>query len=402
MKRADETNERRHRSPGEGSFDKRGGRIRFRRMVDGCMVAGHGRTKAEARADFDKKVAELRSGARRPVRSSTTLVEYLNRWLADVAPLTAGPLEVRNKRGTLAHVMSLGARPLQSVTTDDVLDLARTMQREGKGAALVSRVIKTLRQALQHEVDRDGGVIAKNPAAASKMKRKLPSVPPPPRTVVADEDVERLLTEAVARGPWVESYVRLCLEAGLRSFGEVCGLHWGDLRRVRVGGQAAVVLDVQRALVELPGHGPVEQAPKANGDHNYSIRTVPLTPAVAGALERLRASLAAPPTAQTPIFLSETGERPRKSHLARRLWRPLFDAAGLPEGTEARMLRRTFATRALMTGAPAYVVRELMGQSPKGADTLHAHYAGKANLAMTAAVIGRMAEPEPEPGGPLH
>src|SRR5262249_17511643 len=146
---------------------------------------------------------------------------------------------------------------------------------------------------------------------------------------------------AAAAGSQYEAVVVLAVLHGLRA-GEVLGLSWGDVD-LRQG-----VVHVRRQLVEERRTGNRELA---EGKTTAGRREIPLSGRAVAALERHRERLGAVlPHPERLVFTDGQGAPLRRSNFHRRVWTPLRDAAGLPEGCRFHDLRHACASALLAAG----------------------------------------------------
>lgn len=221
---------------GEGGFSTRSdGRIVYRKSVDGQRIAGYGRTKAAAKADFNAKAERLRRGAAHT--SGLVLSDYLSDYWLPAHKMTLKPLSYQEYERyiRLYIVPHLGTKPLAEISELDVSRLYQELLTSGgaRGTGLSPRTVKLihsiLHKALKWAVDTRQ--IDHNPS-----DRISPPRVGRPRPKALSESEVRALLGAIRGSRW-EPLIRLALETSLRQ-SELLGLQWEDVdltsRSIRV------------------------------------------------------------------------------------------------------------------------------------------------------------------------
>ncbi len=355
----------------------RGGDGRRRQRLKGGF-----RTKAEAERALAELLVSVEHGtAVDPSRQ--TLGEYLDDWLADVAP-SLRPTTADLYRRAVGNWIAprLGGLALQALTPKHLQDLYAELLVSGRAngaGGLSPRSVRLAHQVLHLALDRaaDWRLIARNPAAA---KLDLPRlVRPVMKTWTADE-ARRFLTATAGERHGV--VWALMLSTGLRR-GEVLGLRWEDfdLDAGRLAVTQTVVVASNKAYVSEP-------------KTVAGRRSVSLHPEMVEALRRRQAeqqeerALVGPAWRENGlVFTTALGSLIHPRNLARD-----FHAAVRRAGVRSirlHDLRHTAATLALTGGAHPKQVQEMLGHA-RVAITLDVYsHVNEQMHAETAEKIGR-------------
>lgn len=349
---------RRKRRRGEGTvYRSEGGWIaRFPLgVVDGKRVTKRVRCRTEADAyhELERLQRDYGHGGE---PATGTLGQYLARWLTSHRRRIS-PATYRSYEGHIRLHISplLGGIPLARLRPSDVRRLVDELDRKGKSAATIVRIVTTLRMAL-HAAIRDR-LLVHNAADI----RELPRVRRKPVRPRTPDEAERIL-EGV-RDTWVEPIVRVLLGSGMR-LGEAIGLDQGDL-----------MLDVGYVRVRVSKTGE---------------RAVPITEdAVAG----FRQALAIAPRRgpNEPVFFGpRTQERLAGSSVTHALPR-ILDPLKLGH-IHPHLLRHDTATLMLHAGAPMRVIAEQLGhRNPALTARVYAHVIPEAQRSWVDAINRRQA-----------
>lgn len=218
----------RRRAPrGSGSvgYDKARGtwyaRV-YTRGPDGKRIAHRVRAATPGQAEDERRRLVARYGPDDEADEPTaTLDEYLEQWL---------PVHERTIRATTAksyrtHVRKhirpmLGGIPVHRLRPRDVDRLIADRLAAGLSPATVTRIVITLRIALNRAVRRR--LILDNPASHAE----LPRVEPRLVEALTEDRIDRIVE--VSRGTWLGPVIALIVGSGLR-VGEAVGLDWGDV-----------------------------------------------------------------------------------------------------------------------------------------------------------------------------
>jgi len=334
------------RSAGEGGYDARpNGRWRYRVLVNGQRVRGYGKTKAEAKADAEKRAALVGD---RPARE--TFAELLDEWKR-VDPVTVGLRPgTRDQYVTLLHahvVDKLGPVRLNRLTKREA---AAALRLPGSSASVRRATYAALVKVLDYAVD--SGLLGANAA------REVPRPPAPEprnRSVKASEAAGIL---AAAKGHRWQVAAWLAFGCGLRR-GEVLGLRWSEV-------------DVSAKVLRVTGNvtrssaGLVRGAPKTK----RGTRQVPIPPVVVAALKAHRKRQAAEQLRAGSsghdldlVIANELGGYVEPRALSR-TWKAWADAAGV-EDTGTHTGRHYAASTLLASGAASVAdVAAQLGHDP--------------------------------------
>jgi integrase len=204
-------------------------------------------------------------------------------------------------------------------------------------------------------------------------KIRMPKVPEAPYDHLSIEETDRLLAASV--DPWVAPTC-VGVRTGLR-VGELCGLHWGDVDLVR--GRLTVRHNIVSGRLQTTKSG--------------KERVVPLTP---DALATLRAL----PQRRGQPWVFGRGKLPMSRH-------------GFAYGLEAackraklriispHVLRHTFGSQLVASGAHLRVVQQLMGHSSIKVTERYAHLAPNATDQAIAALGQAVAAAAAGEGGSM-
>jgi integrase len=340
------------RAKGEGTIYKRSdgkwcGAITTRRS-DGSAKRSvlYGRTQNAVL----QKLRALRARADETVElKSDTLStgDFLERWLGDCVrvqcrPATYQLYSLLVKRHIAPHI---GKVRLAHLAASDVSNLYTRLKSLGASERMVqmvhARLHSALKQAVRWELAfRNVSDLVDPPRAERKQMRAL------------DRDEVRRFLET-ARGVQLYALYVLAVTTGLRQ-GELLALQWPDIDFKRG------TLSVRHTLLEV-NNRLVLGEPKTRA----SKRLVTLPKIALSALEEqsLRSGTSAP----RPIwvFADSNGGPLRKSNLIRRSFKPLLEAASLPN-IRFHDLRHTAATLLMAEGVHPKVVQERLGHSSIG------------------------------------
>jgi integrase len=219
------------------------------------------RTEREALVELEQM---RRTYGRSANPSTATLGQYLTDWLRSHSRGLRESTAVNYEGNVRLHILPLlGGIPLARLQPQDVRRLIDHLDREGKSAATIHKVITTLRVALNVAMRERS--IPDNPARYARLPRV--ELDPVPATTHDEADAIRDAIE----GHWLENIVRLLLGSGIR-LGEAIALNQADLeldsgyirlrkskttiRAVRISNDAVGAL--RQALVLAPRRGPDE------------------------------------------------------------------------------------------------------------------------------------------------
>jgi integrase len=182
-------------------------------------------TKRQAETELARFVAEVEAG-NRPLSGALTVDQYLERWLAHVAP-SLQPGTVRSYRGRASGLKKeIGAVRLSRLTAHRVDQMYAKLLAGGMSPATIKMHHAVLASALHQAVKWDlVPKAATDNASPPKVVRYRAAAP--------DVDVVRTLVEkADETNPVLSAAIMLAAVTGCRR-GELCGLRWSDIDRER-------------------------------------------------------------------------------------------------------------------------------------------------------------------------
>jgi integrase len=349
----------RHRGPrGEGSVYRTGGTwiAAFPLGVrDGKRRTKRVRCRSKAAAHTE--LEQLRRTYGHGIEpTGGTLSAYLAAWLPGHGR-SVRPSTLTSYSGHVAlHIDPLlGGIPLAKLRPADVTRLVDDLAHKGLSATTITRVVTTLRIALNAAVDERA--IPDNPAA----RTKLPRSEPHPVAALTVDDADAILT--AVHGHWSEQIVRVLLGSGMR-LGEAIGLDQGDL-----------LLDEGFVRVRIS---------------KTQVRAVRITQ---DAVAALRESLTRAPRRGTnePVFFGpRSGDRLRGDNVSQVFPRLMRDA-GLPHLTP-HGLRHAAATIMLSAGIPMRAIADQLGhRNPSITARIYAHVIPELQAETVAALERRPA-----------
>jgi integrase len=283
------------------------------------------------------------------VPTTTTVADYVNLWLDDVAPTTVTPITIKSYRKVARSWVNpyVGQIKLAKLTPNQVAGMLTALERDGKSARSRRYALTVLRRALGSAVRSE--IVPRNVAALVDGP-KLPR----PRKDALTADEARLVLAQAAGDRW-EALAVLALKLGLRQ-GELLALKWAD-----------VDLEARELVV-------------ADSKTDAGLRTIPILDDVAAVLRQHRSSQREDRMRAGPlwrdgghVFTWEDG-RPISARSCLRWWHELTEAAGIGR-RRFHASRHTCATLLLEADVPLEVVSAVLGH---------------ANLSITADIYGRI------------
>ena len=290
-----------------------------------------------------------RIDAGRPARlARLTLGDWLDEhdenWCEELSPRTLHGYRAVIKTYVPKHLLR---RKLEELSPSDLQDLFNDMSQRGLSPTTVRGLRAVLGRALNRAMKLE--LVERNVAT-------LVDLPKPVRIeirVFSPEEARRFLEAAESDRFKALWYV--LVTTGLRP-GEALGLKWGDWDGNK--------LRVRRALVRVPGQG---WSPKETKTRRS--RVVALPEMTIRALEehrtrqkRERLQVGEAHVDRGLIFARSTGEPLESNNLKKRYFKPIFEAAGLPD-MRLYDLRHTAATLRLVNGEHPKVVQEMLGHA---------------------------------------
>ena len=195
---------------------------------------------------------------------NTTLAEYTEIWLQDIAPTKlAKSTIIRERQDTERFLPVLGGYKLTELTADHFRKLYADMRKKknkNTGKPLSEATIEGVHACLCGILSdaMEGGFIDRNPAwrtfkySGKKFKRP-----------VADEDTAAQIIAALGQeNIKYETYFKLVISTGMRR-GECCGLKWSDFD------YNDHTIHIHRNVVKLTGEDIIVKPPKTAAGDRY-------------------------------------------------------------------------------------------------------------------------------------
>jgi len=311
----------------------------------------HG-NKKEAQAYLNKCLREKDTGTF-VEPSKEFLSNFMDTWLETIVKLRVQKrtyLDYKN-RTELYIKPNLGELKLSQITPEHIQGLYNKMLENGLSPRTVRYTHTILRNALQQAVK--WGKLYRNPATLvdlPRQKKKEMKVLSPKQAAI--------FMEAAVYSPW-KAFFSLLLSSGMRPQ-EALGLKWSDIDF------ANKRITVNRALVRTKGGG----WELAETKTARSRRTIPLPSTVIEDLKEHKAKQAVEKLRAKPgkyndqgfVFAASNGEPMSENNLIRRHFKPLLEAASLPD-IRLYDLRHTCATLLLAAGENPKIVSERLGHA---------------------------------------
>jgi integrase len=300
-------------------------------------------TKKDAQAVLNKLLRDKDTGTLlTPERMS--LDEYLDRWLETAAKPGLRECSYNDYVWLMKCYVrpALGARQLARITPLDIQGLYGEMQGRGLSSRTVRYTHSVLRGALEQAVR--WRLLTMNPASSVDLPRKEKKE----MNAMNQEQASRFL--AASASDSLHALFTLLLTTGLRP-SEALALKWADLD-LTTG-----KLSVRRTVTRRQGGGWYFEEPKTP----KSRRQMDIPQSLVSLLLEHRAEQY--PTGLELVFPNANGEPLTEHNVARRNFKRILKAAGLPDVFRLYDLRHTCATLLLLAGVHPKVVSERLGHS---------------------------------------
>lgn len=201
-------------------------RKRLSDLNDGKPI--YGKTPAE----LEEKIERMRRAAAQGLdqKNNPTVFEYIQKWFELHKQYIRENTATDYKSVINQNILPvLGDKLMRSVTSDDIKEALKTT--ENKSRSIYNKTDMLLRMIFDSAVE--SHIIAKNPCP----KYRQGGIPPKKKTALTDKQVETLL--AAVEGTVADTFVRIALYTGMRRE-EICALQWD-----------CVFLDVPNPYIEV-------------------------------------------------------------------------------------------------------------------------------------------------------
>ncbi len=311
------------------------------------------------------------------VSRGETLDAFLDRWLAEAAPMKRRATTVTHYREVLARYVRpyLGLKRLDRLSVVDVQAMIGALGCEGRPVTGESKRVdrrgrRPAARPLSPQTIRYANAVLSAALGQAVRWRLIPANPTrdvelprraSTRTMRALAPEECAAFLRAATGHRLEALLVLLIGTGLRP-GEALGLRWNDLDLDRG------TLRVERTLGRRQkGEAWRFEEPKTAG----SRRTMPLPASVTRALVAHRKAQAAERLQAGATYLSDLdlvfatsiGAPLDERKVVNRVFKPLLATAELPETVRLYDLRHTAATLMLASGAQVRTVADRLGHA---------------------------------------
>jgi len=285
--------------------------------------------------------------------TTATLDEYLDRWL-DLMETRIGP----HAHSDYAKLMRLyvrpvlGKQPLAKVGALEIEAIHSDMVTKGLSRRTIEYTHVTLKQALQHAVDRD--LLPRNPAG--KVKPPKPNAKPKELRAF-DQDQAAAFLES-AKADRLGAMFLTALTTGMRP-GEYFGLKWSDVDFEKS------TVTVQRALIPFGPDGWSFALTKTEKSRRIQLPTNTVQALRDHRRQQAAERLKAGPDWQNHdlVFCTSVGGPLEIRNVTRRHLEPVLKAAGLPKRFTLYSLRHSNATLSLAAGVNVKEVSERLGHA---------------------------------------
>lgn len=303
------------------------------------LVRDHTRMERKALAHLEAQHLAVENGTwihpRKAKAPDITLGELAKRFLRDYRS-RAGRISYYEYRVTIIR-RHFGDRKLAARISVSDVDRFKTVRSRKVGPSTVRKDLASL--SLLFRWAKVRGLVQENPAEPDKVNR--PSEPRHRTGYLSAGEESDLL--AVCE-PWLSLAVEWGVATGMDR-AEILGLSWPDL-------------DEEADIIHAP-----------RGKTGVR-REIPIFPETARLLRRARKLQSV--QGHRRVFLGPDG-KPIHAEAAKTALRRAYEAAGVQVAGPWKILRHTFASRAVMRGVPLPVIAKLMGHTTHAITERYAH-----------------------------
>ncbi|MFJ2618972.1 tyrosine-type recombinase/integrase [Glutamicibacter sp. NPDC087344] len=379
------------------------------------LKSAYGKTKAEYTRKLREALREVHAG-QSSVGLKPRLIEWLDYWLANIAPATAKSPQTRkgysNKINSHIRPHRLAGKRLDKLTPSDFEVIYAAMREAGLSETSLLGLHAILRRALNMAVKR--GVLGKNPI----LLLDAPSPEPFEPQVYSTEEVRRMI--AATKNQDDEARWLLNLMLGPRQ-GEALGLTWSDIDfengKIRIERELFVLpwehgCNPDDPLAPKCGRKFGRQCPMRRGGGHFTgapkgaagVRSVtmpgPLRQALLRHAEARKAIRAYEPRT---VWKDQEGwsgiwcSVGRAGCLCIRRRTRRHGGSCSPKRRYLQGASTTAATTMLLLGVPQRVVLEILGWSQISMLQRYQHVLDEMHQDVADKLAAHWAEPEPEP-----
>ncbi len=357
--------------------------VQVKRKIGPKRIEGtrQGLTRRDAEAELRRLIREVKPKA--AVAERVTIADVVREYLVDLER-RGGKKSTRTAIETAhrAHLQPFfGERALESVTYEDVADLAAKLKRSGLSSKSIRNYMSTLSTLYKFAMHPRRRWATSNPCDG----QELDAVPDYHGIRYLEPDqVDALVANAWAGSEASPSRFRAIDAAMFRTaamtglrLGELCALRWRD-----IDWTASAIRVRQNYVMGEFG------SPKSV----RSFRSVPMAPVVGGELDRYYKACGEPGDAELVFPDPRPGYEgaPLEKTAVLHRMRKALNAAGLDECHRFHDLRHTFGTAMAAAGVPMRTLQEWMGHRDIQTTQRYADYAPRArDAALVAAAFAR-------------
>lgn len=273
--------------------------------------------------------AEALKRAKTLKRRGVTLEQYREVWLADIHRERSTKQDYKTSILRCEDVLGKDT-PLTAIDQAAMNRLVRELMAD-YAPSTIRKTVKDLRALLSSAHMRGLAPEPPKPESLPKVREKRP-------TILTAGQVELVIEKA---DPYWRPLFLLAATSGMRR-NELLGLTWDDL-------------DLDAGVVHVRQQVRDGELKPLKTDAAVRDIHIPQRTIVA-----LRAH-ESPPNALNLVFPSQRGKLASPTHVSRRVVREVFDSCDLPKGEGLHLLRHTYASVLIASGASAKVLQVMLG-----------------------------------------